>query len=583
MPDARARRCAVRDRRLLIASLVLVAALCGIYGQTRHHGFVNYDDPEYLSGNPLVSRGLTGDGLLWAFGYHANNWHPLTWLSHMLDAQLFGAWAGGHHLVSAGLHAAAGVLLLAVLARMTGAFWPSAAVAFLFALHPLRVESVAWAAERKDVLSGVFWMLSLGAYLRYVRRPGTGRYLAALGLFALGLAAKPMLVSLPVVLLLVDWWPLGRLRAGWSGALREKAPFLLLALAAGVVTLHAQTADVAPLVTPALPLRLANALVSAVVYLRQLLWPSGLAVLYPYPRAGIPGWEAAGALGLLAALGAAAVAARRRAPFLLVGCLWYLASLLPVSGIVQVGAQARADRYTYLPLVGVTLALAWGVGGAWPRTVPARRSLAVLAGCVCVCLASAANLQASRWRDSVALLGHSVRVTAENHIIMSNLGLALVDARRYDEAVGVLREAVRVAPDYCDAVYNLGLALAARASGRDRRKGEELAVRPGGGPRDPERYREALGAFERALACYEGSQGRWDYLVDTYAYLGSIELRLGRYPDAERHLRELLARRPDYPGAWVQLSIALVKQGRKAEAEEVRMRFGRGGDDAAPR
>ncbi len=527
----------MRERRFWLVSLFIVGAICGIYGQTGNHGFINYDDEHYISRNPEVVRGLSGEGFVWAFGYHANNWHPLTWLSHMLDVQLFGMWAGGHHLVSAGLHAANAVLLLAVLVRLTGAFWRSAAVASIFALHPLRVESVAWAAERKDVLSALFWLLTMGAYLRYTRKPGTGRYLVVLGVFALGLTAKPMLVSLPFVLVLLDWWPLGRLREkGVANILREKAPFLTLTVISSIVTLYSQTVNVHPLVSADLPLRLSNALVSAVAYLGQFLWPAGLAVLYPYPRAGIPWWATAAALIALILMSVTVVLARRRSPFLLFGWLWYLVTLLPVSGIVQVGAQARADRYTYLTLLGITIALAWSVDRVWPRTIPARRNLAVAVGSLLIVLGIAATVQTSRWLDSLTILGHTVRHTTDNYIILGNLGLALIDARRFDEAALRLKEAVRSKPDYGNARSNLGVALAGLG-----------------------RHDEAIFQYQEALRSDPADP-------DVLMNLGNALSALGRADEALASYREAVRVAPEHAKARYNLGVALAERGDAAGA-----------------
>ena len=355
-----------------------VAAVCGflllavalVFGQTVRHDFVNYDDNAYVYENPQVAGGLTAHGIAWAFtSFHVSNWHPLTWLSHMLDCQFYGLHAGGHHLTNVLLHAATAILLFLVLRRMTGDLWPSAFVAAVFAIHPLRAESVAWVAERKDVLSGLFFMLTLGAYAGYARRPfSLGRYLTVVLLFALGLMAKPMLVTLPFVLLLLDYWPLGRIgphrRTGISSFRRvvvEKIPLLALTAASCVATVIAQgTAVIAIDVIP-LPSRIANALVSYVAYMGQLFYPAGLAVLYPHPEGGLPIWKVAASSLVLAGISAAALVWRRRFPYLFVGWFWYVGMLVPVIGLVQVGLHAMADRYTYLPQIGLCIAVTWGV------------------------------------------------------------------------------------------------------------------------------------------------------------------------------------------------------------------------------
>lgn len=539
------------DRRLLPLALLLVLAVAAVYGQTFRHEFIAYDDDTYIFNNQPVKDGLTWDGFVWSFGLRAANWHPLTWLSHMLDCQIFGLWAGGHHLVSAGLHAANAVLLLAVLTAMTGAFWRSAAVAALFALHPLRVESVVWAAERKDVLSALFWLLTLGAYLHYARRPGTRRYLAALGLFALGLAAKPMLVTLPCVLLLLDWWPLGRTRpfgstgparaafAGvraWPALLAEKAPFLALSLVSSLLTLRAQTLNVIPMVTPDLGARLANAAASYLRYLGAFIWPDGLAFLYPYPRAAI-GWRAAAAV--LAIITGAAVYAARRRPYLAVGWLWYLGTLVPVIGLIQVGAQARSDRYTYLTLVGVALALVWLAGDLWPRRSAARQALALACALVIATLTVSSARYVRVWRDSIALFQYTVGVTTDNYIVLNNLGSMLMSAGRNEEASVILRETARINPEHCNADYNLGLTLMRLV-----------------------RYPEALEALTRAMTCYQREGRAGGYIADTHFSLGAALSALGRFPEAEWHLRAALRIAPEYPGGRIALGEALARQGK---------------------
>jgi len=535
-------------------ALILVLAVAAIYGQTLRHEFISFDDDTYILNNPEVTGGISWRGFRWGFGYHAGNWHPLTWISHMTDSQMFGLWAGGHHLVSAGLHAANAVLLMAVLTAMTGAFWRSAAVAALFALHPLRVESVAWAAERKDVLSALFWLLAMGAYLRYARRPGTRRYLTVLGLFALGLTAKPMLVTLPFALLLLDGWPLGRAlmpgerkspRAAlsgfraWRALIIEKTPFFALSLISSLVTMRGQTLNVLPFVTPDLATRLANAAISYLRYLGSFFWPEGLAFLYPYPRAGSPVGAVAAALAVLLAISVAAGIFGRRRPYLPVGWLWYLGTLVPVIGLMQVGGQARSDRYTYLAMIGVAVALTWLACDLWPRRTGVRRALtgAFVIALVALTVLSAAYVRV--WRDSITLFGYTVRVTRDNFIVLNNFGSMLMSSGRIQEAIGVLQETERINPEHCNAPYNLGVALV-RAF----------------------RFQEALAPLSRALACYEREGRVGVYIADTHYNQGVALSRLGRYPEAEWHLRTVLQIAPDYPGGRMALGDALARQGK---------------------
>jgi tetratricopeptide (TPR) repeat protein len=535
-------------RRFAAVALAIAAGVAAIYGQTFRHGFLSVDDATYILYNPAVSRGLSWQGVLWAFGFHASNWHPLTWVSHMLDVELFGVRAGAHHIVSAGLHVANAVLLLGVLAAMTGAFWRSAAVAAIFALHPQRVESVAWAAERKDVLSALLGLLAIGAYLGYARRPGAGRYLLALGLFALGLAAKPMLVTLPFVLLLLDWWPLGRALApaptgaspaavAGRSALRlliEKAPFLALSLLSCLVTLRAQTLDVLPMVTPDLATRLTNAGLSSLRYLGTFFWPADLAFYYPYPRTSL--LLGAAATAALVLIGAVAVLRGRRRPYFAVGWAWYVGTLVPVIGLVQVGGQGRADRYTYLPMVGVSMAAVWLAGEFWPRRAPASRALAAASVFALVALSATAAAYARIWRDDLTLLEHTVRATRDNYLMLNNLGTALIARGSAAEAVAALQQAVRIKPDHCNARYNLGRAF--MAAGQDA---------------------DALDPLYLALQCYERS-GEEVYIADASYNLGLAYSRLGRLTEAEWHLRTLLRNVPDYPGARDALAEVLARK-----------------------
>lgn len=532
----------LRDRRLWLAAAVLVLAVAAIYGQTYRHAFTSFDDNVYILDNPEVTGGLSWNGFVWAFSYHAANWHPLTWLSHMLDAQLFGRWAGGHHLVSAAIHATNAILVLLLLRGLTGSFWRSAAVAALFAVHPLRVESVAWAAERKDVLAGFFWLLTTGAYLRYARRPTTPRALAVAGLFALGLASKPMLVTLPFTLLLLDEWPLGRTRirtsrgaaAVWGRLALEKTPLFLMSLVSSLVTYKGQSTGVIKTVEADLPSRLANAAVSYVAYLGSLAWPRDLALLYPFPTGGIPWTKTAAALAMLTVVSAAVFHARRRAPYLATGWLWYLGMLLPVIGIVHVGGQARADRYTYLPMLGASLALVWLAAAWWPRRTATRLALGTLVSAWLLALAAAAASQTAHWKDSLSLYTHATRVTTGNFLLLNNFGDALLDAGRFAEASTAFEAAIRANPEHCNAHYNFGRALL-----------------------NAGRALESLPPSERALKCYIQSGHRLDYITDTFGVLALANLKVGRRAAAERHLIEFLKISPG--NLWANSLLASIR------------------------
>jgi tetratricopeptide (TPR) repeat protein len=454
------------DRELRIAALLLAIGVVLVYAQTGAHGFISYDDDRYVYANDIVKAGLTRRGVRWAITtFTAGNWHPVTWISHMLDCQFFGVLPGAHHLVNSGFHLGATLLLFLALARMTGRLWRSALVAGAFAIHPLHVESVAWIAERKDVLSTFLGMLAVLAYVRYTRRPGRVRLFVVCLLFGLALLAKPMLVSLPLVLLLLDYWPLGRI--GWPPTrldLRrltmEKTPLFALSGAACVVALLAQRAAgaVAPLAELPPHERLANACVAVVVYLARCFWPAHLGVLYPYAKVSAAGLALA--VALLIAITAVCVGSARQRPYLLVGWAWFVVMLIPVIGIVQVGVQSMADRYTYLPLVGLALAVIWGIGDLTSRQASLHRGAAIGGVLVLLILGALAYRQAEYWRDSRTLFEHTLAVTKGNYVIENNLGV--VRAREGDRsgAVRDFQAALAIRPEYAEAHSNLGSLLA---------------------------------------------------------------------------------------------------------------------------
>jgi len=514
-------------RTRLAVSALLVLVVAAIYAPVRHHAFLDLDDAEYVYENPHVLGGLTAEGISWAFTtFHAANWHPVTWLSHQLDAELYGADAGGHHVTNVLLHAANSVLLFLVLESLTGAAGRSAAVAALFAAHPLRVESVAWVAERKDLLCALFGLLALAAWTAWCRRGGTARYLAAAALFALGLMAKPMLVTLPFVLLLLDRWPLGRWRgrADLWPRMREKIPLFALSAASSGITYVAQSQGRATGSQEAFPWldRLANALVAYASYLVDLVWPSGLAVFYPHPNA--LGERVDGTAALLAALalaaGTAAVAWQwRRRPWLGVGWLVYLGMLVPAIGLVQVGAQARADRYTYLPTIGILLVAVWGASELastlrLPRGVPAGAAIAAI-----LALALVSMRQVATWRDAPALYGHAIAVTERNYLAWNNLGVWNLNHEQPQEALRCWEQAVRAKPDYALAWFNAGLAL------------------------------NRMNEHARAIAAYVESLRLSPDSADAWGNLGSSYRVLGRRAEAVDAYRRALAIRPDHPVA----------------------------------
>lgn len=431
-----------------------------VFGQTLWHDFINYDDPRYVYENSNITTGLSLRGIEWAFTHiHSMNWHPLTTISHMLDCQLYGLRPGWHHFTNVLLHTITVILLFLALANMTGAFWRSGFTTAVFAIHPLRVESVAWIAERKDVLSGVFFMLTLLAYLHYTRLPSVRRYLVVVLVLACGLMSKPMLVTLPFVLLLLDYWPLDRIRGQLWPHVLEKLPLVALSGMSSIATFVAQKGAVGW--TEDLPIleRINNAVVSYVLYTWQMFWPARLAVFYPHPESRLPLWEIIVSLLLVICITAVGIALRKRRPYLITGWLWYLGMLVPVIGLVQVGWQGHADRYTYLPQIGLYIAVTWAVADL---TVLWRRQqtiLTVAAVLVLGALSWCALVQTSYWRDSETLFKHALAVKTNNDVAENNLGIVFMGQGKLDEAIVLLQSAVALRPDNSPAHENLAKAL----------------------------------------------------------------------------------------------------------------------------
>jgi protein O-mannosyl-transferase len=525
----------------LAIGVLLLLAVVLVFGQTIRHEFLNYDDNQYVYKNPHVVHGLTAEGIAWALSAnHVSNWHPVTWLSHMLDCQIYGVQPGGHYLSNILLHVVCAAGLFWILWRMTGDLWPSALVAALFAVHPLRTESVAWVAERKDILSGLFFVLTLGAYVAYVGRPSSWiRYLSVVALFALGLMAKPVLVTVPFVLLLLDYWPLkriGRSGPGLRHLVTEKIPLLLLSAASCIVTPLAQGQAVIALDEITITSRLANALVSYVDYAEQLVCPVGLAVFYPHPGATLPWWRVAAALAILVGVSVAAVVGRRRFPYALVGWFWYLGMLVPMIGVVQVGNQARADRYTYLPQIGLCVAVVWGVAqftASWPYR---RRICGVAATLVLLGLMACTWQQASYWRDSLTLWTRALACTAQNNVAHYNLGVALAARGRTDEAIAEYHKSLAINPDYAQPHCDLGVSLADRGH-----------------------VDEAIAEYQRALQIFP------DY-VEAHNNLGNALSSRGRVAEAIDHFRRAVAIEPELADTHYNLGMALAGNGRLDEA-----------------
>lgn len=531
----------------------LFLATVAVYAQVQHFDFVNYDDPEYVTSNSHVLQGLTPQSLTWSItSGDAANWFPLTRISHMMDVQLFGLDSGLHHLTNLLFHVSATLLLFAFLNRATQARWPSAFVALIFALHPLHVESVAWIAERKDVLSAFFWALALWSYVRYAQRPERGRYLLVLLSFCMGLLAKPMIVTLPFVLLLLDFWPLRRLPArGKRGArvLWEKIPLFILSAAIAVVTYFVQRGSRAVKAFP-LELRIENAVISYGTYIVKMFWPSNLAVFYPYPHE-IPVWELLVIGVALVCISVLVLRALRSHPYLAVGWFWYLGTLLPVIGIIQVGAQARADRYAYIPMIGLSIILAWGavdVIQRWPRSKPA---VAILATAACGCCAVLSFIQIQYWRTSESLFDHALEVTQGSYVAHHNFGLAIVDQPgRCAEAVAHYRAALQIQPESVETRSDLGTALA--------KKGHfEEAIAE---------YQTALRIAPDCAICQSNLRLAETQMAEALFQQGVALEKSGQAQEAISQFEAALRRAPDYAEAHNDLGVALARLGRTAEA-----------------
>jgi protein O-mannosyl-transferase len=565
---------------VLVVCCFLLLTVLAVYNPTTGHEFLICDDDVYVYVNRHVSEGLTWGNVKWSLTRSAaGNWHPLTWLSHILDVSCYGIhpgmelWkgpeAGGHHFTNVFLHAAAAVVLFLTLRRMTAALWCSAFVAAMFALHPLRVESVAWVAERKDVLSGLFWMLTLLAYAAYASRPGVARYLAVVVCFALGLMSKSMVVTLPCVLLLLDFWPLRRwqpkgdgsnLRVNEKGTVplgaqspcpprslqwlvAEKAPLLALSAAVCAIVAMAQH-DVGTVSTVSrLPLevRLANAAVSAVAYLWTMIWPVNLAIFYPHPLALAnysPDrliWQGVAAGVLLLAITLAVLWNLRRRPYLAVGWFWYLGSLVPVIGIVQVGTQSRADRYTYLPMIGISIMLAWGTAELVARSGRVKTVVGVAAGALLLAWTLLTVRQVAVWQDSFTVFKHAIEATENNYFAHNHLGMAYLRDGNEEEAASEFAKAVEIAPGYDAANANLGAYYAGR-----------------------KQYDKALPYLQAAVRVNPSKVG-------CRANLGTVYTYLGRLDEATAEFRRALEIDPDDAQARLNLSRALCRAGNTAE------------------
>jgi tetratricopeptide (TPR) repeat protein len=558
-------------------------ATLAVYGQTvsREFEFLNVDDPDYVTANPHVQDGLTADSLRWAWTtFHAHNWHPLTWMSLELDDQLFGLSAPGFHFTNVLLHVANTLLLFWLLNRLTGAVWPSAAVAGFFALHPTHVESVAWVTERKDVLSTLFWLLTIAAYAWYAERPGVGRYLLVVLAFVLALAAKPMVVTLPAVLLLLDYWPLRRwqigdavptkyARASLGWLIVEKLPLFALVAATVPLTLRAQEGVIRTLDQLSFPVRAENALVAYAEYLGMTVWPVNLAIFYPYPGA-LPLWQPVAAGLLLVALTAGVLWAGRRRPYLVTGWFWFLGTLVPVIGLVQVGQQVLADRYTYVPSIGLYLLLAWAAADLVSQRRSLAKPLAALAGVLLALCLALAWLQVRHWRNNEALWEHAAEITRDNTVAHEYLGVILLQRGDLAAAEEHFRESLRVDPASSATQGNLALVLERQGKLDEAAEHLELALRL-----DPKsvpahvalaRVRERMGWLDDALGQYFAALQIDPNSAEAQVGLGGVLEAQGKFAEAQQHYEALLRSRPESPAAHAALGRVLNLQGKPAEA-----------------
>jgi tetratricopeptide (TPR) repeat protein len=524
--------------------LVLAGVVLAFYWPVTGFDFIALDDQVYIHENDRLRQGLSADAIVWALtSLHTTNWHPLTWLSLMADYRLYGLNASGYHVSSLLLHLLNTLLLFAVLRRMTGRQGRSAVVACLFALHPLNIESVVWIAERKNLLSTLFGLLTLFAYARYVEQPGWRWYLVALLCFSLGLTAKPMLVSLPVILLLSDYWPLRRVpdpghlleekgREVAASLLAEKAPYFVLALLSSLVTLYAANKGGAVKSLAVFPFadRIANALVSYVAYLGRMVWPTDLSIFYPYV-AGRPAWQAAAAGLLLAATTGCVLRYGRRRRYLILGWFWFLVTLLPVIGIVQVGFQSMANRYAYLSLIGIFVSLVWGAADLLHRLSRSPYLSGLAAGLPLIALAVCLRLELPHWRDSEAAFSRALLVTKNNHIAELGIGNVLQGRGQADLALSHYREALRIKPDYAEACNNIGFLLMRTGKGGEAEVYFRLAIR-----NDP--------LSEKA-----------------YNNLGALLAMQGRHPEAVSFLARALELKPDYIDAMGNMAALRMEKG----------------------
>ena len=575
---------AILASKIIGVCAALIALIWIVFGQTLNHRFVNFDDGAYVYRNSEVMRGISVEGTTWAFTHPvAANWHPLTVLSHMLDCQWYGVAPMGHHFTNVLLHSVAALLLFFAFLNMTEKLWRSAFVAAVFAIHPLHVESVAWVAERKDVLSAVFFMLTLLAYARYAQRPSIARYALVLIAVALGLMAKPMLVTLPFVLLLLDYWPLGRMRRAkgetqgpelngpqnFGKLLLEKVPLFVLSATASAAAIVTQSRSINLNEHISLGSRIGNAFMSLMTYVGQAIWPQNLAVFYPYPDS-VPAPRLVGAIAGIIAITAAAFILRRTKPFFIVGWLWFTGMLIPVLGIIQVGIQAHADRYNYLPQIGLCLIVVWAVADLSRSWRSQRIVVSAFGVAVVIALAWAARIQTSYWFDSQSLWKHALAAAPDNETARQHLSDAFLEKGEFEEAIAQARQAINLAPESADAHGVLGAALARSSESDEAITQLQTALQLN--PKLAQAHFNLGNVFlqrgdmTQAIANYESELELYPKSAEAHNNLGNALLRAGKIDQAQDQLRSALSLNPRYPEAHNNLAIVLSQTGGLREA-----------------
>lgn len=558
--------------------LILAAAVIWIYWPVQHHDFVSYDDPVYVSDNRNVAAGLTPASIRWAFTTTVgSNWHPVTWVSHILDVQLFGLDPGWHHGVNVLIHLINGLLCYAVFHRMTKKRFAAFMVAALFVVHPMRVESVAWISERKDVLSALFGWLALGAYIRYVAEPSKARYGWIVVFFCLGLMSKPMLVTFPFVLLLLDYWPLGRLTAEnhagqrLFGLLKEKGPLLCLSAGASLIALVAQARGGSIGTTAVFPLslRMANALQAYAAYIKKMLAPYDLACLYPY-QVDISAGDLWGAALLLAIISGVCIRLRKVRPYLIVGWLWYLGTLVPVIGIVQIGSQAMADRYAYLPFVGLFIMLAFTLSDVYHRNRKWRTVLALGIVAVLLFFSGMARVQAGFWKDTVTLFQRAIAVTNNNYAAHTSLGIAYAEMGQLDKAIAHYQEAIKINSGYAKAYHNLAVSMDKKGNTKDAVKWYEKALEVNPNLAETRfnlgQYYASQGELEKAAEYYAVASQSGPHIAAIWFERANLSIRINRFNEAIEFYQKTLAIDPQFYAAHQHLGNVYLQLDRVGEA-----------------